>query len=155
MQNDEQLKINELKNIIAIGEKLKKDVRPDKKKLEILIGRQNTTTTNIEKNPPQEKKVIPKVELANNIQKSEPENIDMENPIRSISTEGNKIVIKFNKNYVKNDIKGDIARAYLYMSKTYNINLSDQEKKLMEAWDRLDPISEWEIEKNKRIEKIK
>jgi hypothetical protein len=33
MQNDEQLKINELKNIIAIGEKLKKDVRPDKKSL--------------------------------------------------------------------------------------------------------------------------
>ncbi|MCT7510785.1 endonuclease [Aliarcobacter cryaerophilus] len=60
-----------------------------------------------------------------------------------------------NRAYVKNDIKGDIARAYLYMSKTYNINLSDQEKKLMEAWDRLDPISEWEIEKNKRIEKIK
>ena len=105
MQNDEQLKISELKNIIAIGEKLKKDVRPDKKKLEILIGRQSTTTANIEKNLPQEKKVIPKVELANNIQKSEPENIDMENPIRSISTEGNKIVIKFNKNYVKNDIK--------------------------------------------------
>ena len=105
MQNDEQLKISELKNIIAIGEKLKKDVRPDKKKLEILIGRQSTTTANIEKNLPQEKKVIPKVELANNIQKSEPVNIDMENPIRSISTEGNKIVIKFNKNYVKNDIK--------------------------------------------------
>ena len=60
-----------------------------------------------------------------------------------------------NRAYVKDDIKGDIARAYLYMSKTYNINLSDQEKKLMEAWDRLDPISEWEIEKNKRIEKIK
>ena len=57
--------------------------------------------------------------------------------------------------YVKDDIKGDIARAYLYMSKTYNIYLSDQERKLMEAWDRQDPISEWEIEKNKRIEKYK
>ena len=57
--------------------------------------------------------------------------------------------------YIKDDIKGDIARTYLYMSKTYNINLSDQERKLMEAWDRQDPISEWEIEKNKRIEKYK
>lgn len=41
MQKDEQLKITELQNIISIGEKLKKDVTPDKKKLEILIGREN------------------------------------------------------------------------------------------------------------------
>ena len=51
------------------------------------------------------------------------------------------------------EIKGDIARAYFYMSNTYNINLSDQERKMMEAWDKQDPIDEWEIEKNKRIEK--
>lgn len=56
--------------------------------------------------------------------------------------------------YPRDEIKGDIARAYLYMSKTYNIPLSSQERKLMEAWDKLDPISEWEVEKNKRIEKI-
>lgn len=60
-----------------------------------------------------------------------------------------------NRTYVRDEIKGDIARAYLYMSKTYNINLSDQERKLMEAWDKQDPIDEWEIEKNKRIENIK
>ena len=60
-----------------------------------------------------------------------------------------------NRAYVRDEIKGDIARAYLYMSKTYNINLSDQERKLMEAWDKQDPIDEWEIEKNKRIENIK
>ncbi|MFW3380105.1 endonuclease [Aliarcobacter butzleri] len=59
-----------------------------------------------------------------------------------------------NRAYVRDEIKGDIARAYLYMSKTYNINLSDQERKLMEAWDKQDPIDEWEIEKNKRIENI-
>ncbi|MFY4859243.1 endonuclease [Aliarcobacter butzleri] len=60
-----------------------------------------------------------------------------------------------NRAYVRDEIKGDIARAYLYMSKTYNINLSDQERKLMEAWDKQDPIDEWEIEKNNRIENIK
>ena len=60
-----------------------------------------------------------------------------------------------NRAYVRDEIKGDIARAYLYMSKTYNINLSDQERKLMEAWNKQDPIDEWEIEKNKRIENIK
>ena len=40
---NEQQKINELKNIISLGEKLKKDTTPDKKKLEILIERQNNT----------------------------------------------------------------------------------------------------------------
>lgn len=55
--------------------------------------------------------------------------------------------------YPRDEIKGDIARAYLYMSKTYHINLSKQEEKLMRAWDKLDPISEWEKEKNKMIEK--
>lgn len=42
--------------------------------------------------------------------------------------------------------KGQIARAYLYMSKTYHIKLSDQERKLMEAWDKMYPMSEWEKE---------
>lgn len=60
-----------------------------------------------------------------------------------------------NRAYVRDEIKGDIARAYFYMSKTYNINLSDQERKLMEVWDKQDPIDEWEIEKNRRIEKLK
>ncbi|WP_323668725.1 endonuclease [Aliarcobacter butzleri] len=58
-----------------------------------------------------------------------------------------------NRVYVRDEIKGDIARTYLYMSKTYNINLSSQERKLMEAWDRIDPIDEWEIRKNKIIDK--
>ena len=55
--------------------------------------------------------------------------------------------------YPRDEIKGDIARAYLYMSKTYYINLSKYEKRLMQVWDKLDPIGEWEIEKNKLIEK--
>jgi deoxyribonuclease-1 len=37
------------------------------------------------------------------------------------------------------------------MSKTYNINLSKQERQMMEAWDKQDPISEWEETKIKRI----
>lgn len=40
--------------------------------------------------------------------------------------------------------KGWIARSYLYMSKIYNIKLSDQERKLMEAWDKQYPMSEKE-----------
>ena len=125
MQNDEQLKIDELKNIISIGKKLNKDIRPDEKKLEILLGRQisiNSKTTNklpennIEKNQVKEKVVI-KNEPENNILKMESLNIDTVNPIRSISTNENKIVVKFNKNYVKNDIKQisqKIASNYVY-----------------------------------------
>lgn len=125
MQNDEQLKIDELKNIVFIGEKLNKDVRPDKKKLEILLGRQissnlktnkKVTTSNVVKNQVQEK-VLTKNEPENNILKTESINIDTINPIRSISTNENKIVVKFNKNYVKNDIKQTsqkVANNYVY-----------------------------------------
>ncbi|MFA6741505.1 MAG: N-acetylmuramoyl-L-alanine amidase [Arcobacteraceae bacterium] len=121
MQNDEQLKIDELKNIVSIGEKLNKDVRPDKKKLEILLGRQlssnkKVTTSNVVKNQVQEK-VVTKNEPENNILKIEQINIDTINPIRSISTNENKIVVKFNKNYVKNDIKQisqKVANNYVY-----------------------------------------
>ncbi len=100
MDKNEQQKINELKKIISLGEKLNKDVRPDKKKLEILIDRQNSSTqkenqiNNIEK--PLLKKEIN--------EKDDNLNIDTINPIRSISTNGNKIIVKFNKNYVKDDI---------------------------------------------------
>lgn len=52
---------------------------------------------------------------------------------------------------MKDDIKGDIARIYFYMSDRYNINLSKQERKLLEAWNKLDPVDEWEKLKNKRV----
>lgn len=105
MDKNEQQKIDELKKIILLGEKLNKDVRPDKKKLEILLGRQNNI--NQKENLPKEK-IDKNIELKeNNIQKIETTNtnIDTINPIRSISTNENKIIVKFNKNYVKNDIK--------------------------------------------------
>lgn len=40
--------------------------------------------------------------------------------------------------------KGWIARSYLYMSETYHIRLSNQEKKLMESWSKKYPASEKE-----------
>ena len=46
--------------------------------------------------------------------------------------------------YPANYSKGWIARSYLYMSQTYNVRLSDQEKRLMEAWDRQYPMGERE-----------
>ncbi|DAB34747.1 MAG TPA: hypothetical protein CFH82_03260 [Sulfurospirillum sp. UBA12182] len=66
-----------------------------------------------------------------------------------------QVDFKNKRAYVKDDIKGDIARIYFYMSKTYNINLSKQERQMMEAWDKLDPINEWEIKKTIKINKLK
>jgi len=53
--------------------------------------------------------------------------------------------------YVRPEIRGDIARIYFYMSEKYNINLSKQERQMMEAWDKLDPMDMWEEEKIKKI----
>lgn len=65
-----------------------------------------------------------------------------------------QIDFKAKRAYVKDDIRGDIARIYFYMSDKYNINLSKQERKKMEIWDKQDPVNEWEKIKNKRVEKL-
>lgn len=65
-----------------------------------------------------------------------------------------QIDFKSKRAYPKEDIRGDIARIYFYMSKEYNVRLSKQEKKMFESWDRLDPVSKWERIKNKRVKKI-
>ncbi|MFA9374159.1 MAG: endonuclease [Poseidonibacter sp.] len=65
-----------------------------------------------------------------------------------------QVNFKDKRAYVKDDIKGDISRIYFYMSDKYNVRLSKQERRMMEAWNKLDPISEWERIKNKRVEKL-
>lgn len=49
------------------------------------------------------------------------------------------------------NVRGDIARIYFYMSDSYGIRLSKQQKRLFDVWNSQDPESEWEREKNKRI----
>ena len=56
--------------------------------------------------------------------------------------------------YVRDEIKGDIARIYFYMSDKYNVNLSSQELKMFEVWNKLDPVDEWEKIKNQRVYKL-
>lgn len=51
-------------------------------------------------------------------------------------------------------IRGDIARTYFYMSDTYNIKISTQQKKLFDVWNRQDPVDEWELERSRRITEI-
>lgn len=51
--------------------------------------------------------------------------------------------------------RGQIARTYLYMHETYSrYKMSKQQRQLMNAWDKMYPVSEWECIRSKRIEKI-
>ena len=47
--------------------------------------------------------------------------------------------------------RGAIARTYMYMADQYPFQLSDYQIKLFEAWDRIYPASDWEIERNQII----
>ena len=54
------------------------------------------------------------------------------------------------------EIRGDIARVYLYMDYAYPNHgiLSRQKRQLFEAWSKQDPVDDWERERAKRIETI-
>jgi len=54
-----------------------------------------------------------------------------------------------------NNIKGDVARIYRYMDKTYWFKLiSDKNKKIFEAWEKIDPVDKKECEIYKLKKKI-
>jgi deoxyribonuclease-1 len=65
-----------------------------------------------------------------------------------------EVDFKARKVYPKAEIRGDIARAYFYMSEKYNINLSKSERKMMDKWNIKDPTSTWEKIKNERVFKL-
>lgn len=51
--------------------------------------------------------------------------------------------------------RGRIARTYMYMEQTYpKYKMSKQQRKLMNAWDKMYPVTAWECERSKRIQKI-
>jgi deoxyribonuclease-1 len=54
----------------------------------------------------------------------------------------------------RKEVRGLIARVHFYMEKTYGINLSKQDRKLFEAWDRAYPVTERECERDRRIFKV-
>lgn len=126
MQKNEQIKIDELKKIISIGEKINKDVRPDKKKLEILLERQNKATSNTEEISKPTRTTNNQNELfATRMERNKSEaetNIDTQNSIRSIDANDNKIIVKFNKNYTKQDITQISKKNGLNYEYTFNIS---------------------------------
>ena len=52
------------------------------------------------------------------------------------------------------DIRGDIARIYFYMRDQYQIDLNMQQNSMFKVWNKADPVSAWEIERDRRIHKI-
>lgn len=51
----------------------------------------------------------------------------------------------------RNEVKGEAARITFYMADRYSIRLSDQQQRVLMAWDRAYPVSPWEIERDRRI----
>lgn len=49
------------------------------------------------------------------------------------------------------EIRGDVARTWLYFSDTYGMTLSRSYRNLLERWHRQDPVDEWEKERATRI----
>lgn len=115
LKKDNDKKIEELKKLIVLGEKLNKDITPDKKKLEILIQRekgsskpQSVTSTKIK-------------ETTNNTTKINNES-NVKYAIESVYTDGNKVVINFNVDITKDDIKFFELKQNPLTKDVYDIN---------------------------------
>ncbi|MFT5835636.1 MAG: deoxyribonuclease-1 [Sulfurimonas sp.] len=64
------------------------------------------------------------------------------------------VSFKQRKAKVREEIRGVIARDYLYFNKRYKMKLSKQELKKYKVWNKQYLPSDWEKERNKRIAKI-
>ncbi len=100
LKKDENKKIEDLKKVIELGKKLKKDTRPDEKKLEVIQARVNknnqSTQANTSKNLSSNTKTT---------QAKATQNPNIKYAIESVSTKGNSIIIDFNVDVSQNDIK--------------------------------------------------
>ena len=94
IEKDEQAKIDELRNIILVGQQLNKDVTPDKKKLEILEGRLITNPVTSKKRSTQSENS----DLSSS-------NKDLFYSINSVYTSNNNIIVDFNVDINEKDIK--------------------------------------------------
>ena len=54
------------------------------------------------------------------------------------------------------EVRGEIARTYMYMENAYPGHgiISGKNRKLFEAWNKADPVDTWECERARRIAKI-
>jgi deoxyribonuclease I len=63
------------------------------------------------------------------------------------------VLFKQKRVKVRKEIRGIIARDYLYFNKHYKMKLSKQELKKFITWNKQYPADQWEKERNKRIAK--
>lgn len=64
------------------------------------------------------------------------------------------VLFKDKRARVKEELRGVIARTYLYFNKQYDMKLSKQELKKYKIWNNKYPTDVWEIERSKRIKRI-
>ena len=66
------------------------------------------------------------------------------------------VEIKNRKVEPREEIRGEIARTYLYMDLVYPDRgiILEENRELFESWNKSDTVDEWECERAKRIEKI-
>lgn len=55
---------------------------------------------------------------------------------------------------VQENIRGVIARTYLYFVQEYKMQISKQERQKYEAWHKKYPADNWEVERNRRIVQV-
>ncbi|MCS5710533.1 endonuclease [Candidatus Berkiella aquae] len=69
---------------------------------------------------------------------------------------GCKIIIDTRYRVVepRDEAKGLIARAHLYMADTYAFKLSDTQEKMYQRWNKKYPPSQWEVEWNKKVKAV-
>ena len=66
------------------------------------------------------------------------------------------VEIKRGKVEPRDEVRGEIARTYMYMDSVYPGKgiISNQNRSMFEEWNRSDPADEWECERARSIEKI-
>lgn len=52
------------------------------------------------------------------------------------------------------EVRGNIARNYIYTIDQYGLEISKKQAQLFNAWSKLDPVDDWELVRNKRITEI-
>lgn len=65
-----------------------------------------------------------------------------------------EIDFKARKAEPNNEMKGQIARTYLYFNKVYNMRLSKKQTQLYTAWNKMYPLTDLELNVIKKKEKI-
>lgn len=51
----------------------------------------------------------------------------------------------------RDEVKGFVARVTFYMYDRYDLSMSDAQQRLLMAWDKQYPVTEWERERDRRI----